>query len=180
MRTEPPATVRLADGRRIGYAEYGDPQGASVLAIHGTPGSRFMFALTDKAAREQGLAHLRARAPRLRPFRFSPQGRRLAQAADDLRRFADALGLERFALIGVSGGGPYAVAAAASMAERVALLALISPVGPIAECQSSIRMSKLHRSDLHPDWPLAARPAPRSSGRCVTWCAMRRTSLIAG
>ena len=47
--------MRLADGRRIGYAEYGDPQGASVLAIHGTPGSRFMFALTDKAARERGL-----------------------------------------------------------------------------------------------------------------------------
>lgn len=47
--------LRLADGRRIGYAEYGDAQGAAVLAIHSTPGSRFMFALTDRAARERGL-----------------------------------------------------------------------------------------------------------------------------
>jgi len=137
-------TVRLADGRRIGYAEYGDPQGASVLAIHGTPGSRFMFALTDKASRDRGL---RIFAPERPGYGLSDFRRKdgLAQAADDLRWFADAVGLRRFALIGVSGGGPYAVATAASMAERVALLALISPVGPIAECQSKIRMSKLHR-----------------------------------
>ncbi|MGA7458249.1 MAG: alpha/beta hydrolase [Methyloceanibacter sp.] len=137
-------TVRLADGRRIGYAEYGDPQGASVLAIHGTPGSRFMFALTDKAASERSL---RIFAPERAGYGLSDFRRQdgLARAADDLRWFADAVGLRRFALIGVSGGGPYAVAAAAAMAERVALLALISPVGPIAECQSKIRMSKLHR-----------------------------------
>ena len=137
-------TVRLADGRRIGYAEYGDPQGASVLAIHGTPGSRFMFALTDKAARERGL---RIFAPERPGYGLSDFRRKdgLVEAAVDLRWLADAVGLRRFALIGVSGGGPYAVAAAASMAERVALLALISPVGPIAECQSKIRMSKLHR-----------------------------------
>ncbi len=137
-------TVRLADGRRIGYAEYGDPRGASVLAIHGTPGSRFMFALTDKAARERGL---RIFAPERPGYGLSDFRRKdgLAQAADELRSFADAVGLRRFAVIGVSGGGPYAVAAAALMAERVALLALVSPVGPIAECQSKIRMSKLHR-----------------------------------
>ena len=115
-----------------------------MLAIHGTPGSRFMFALTDKAARERGL---RIFAPERPGYGLSDFRRKdaLVQAADDLRMFADAVGLRRFALIGVSGGGPYAVAAAASMAERVALLALISPVGPIAECQSKIRMSKLHR-----------------------------------
>jgi pimeloyl-ACP methyl ester carboxylesterase len=137
-------TVRLADGRRIGYAEYGDPQGASVLAIHGTPGSRFMFALTDKAARER---RLRIFAPERPGYGLSDFRRKdgLAHAADDLRWFADAIGLRRFAVIGVSGGGPYAVATAAAVPERVALLALISPVGPIAECQSKIRMSKLHR-----------------------------------
>ena len=103
-----------------------------------------MFALTDKAARERGL---RIFAPERPGYGLSDFRRKdgLVQAADDLRWFADAVGLRRFALIGVSGGGPYAVAAAASMAERVALLALISPVGPIAECQSKIRMSKLHR-----------------------------------
>ncbi len=78
-------TVRLADGRRIGYAEYGDPQGASVLAIHGTPGSRFMFALTDKAARERGL---RIFAPERPGYGLSDFRRKdvLVQAAGD---FAD-------------------------------------------------------------------------------------------
>jgi pimeloyl-ACP methyl ester carboxylesterase len=47
--------MRLPDGRRIGYAEFGDAKGLPVLAIHGTPGSRYMFALTDQAARERGL-----------------------------------------------------------------------------------------------------------------------------
>lgn len=136
--------LRLGDGRRIGYAEYGDPHGASVLAIHGTPGSRFMFALTDTAARERGL---RIIAPERPGYGLSDFRRKddLAQAAGDMIAFADALGLRRFAVIGVSGGAPYAVATAASMADRVALLALISPVGPIAECQSKVRMSKLHR-----------------------------------
>ena len=135
---------RLADGRRIGYGEFGDAQGAAVLAIHGTPGSRFMFALTDKAARERSLRIIAPERPGYGLSDFRQNGT-LAHAADDMTAFADALGLDRFAVIGVSGGGPYAVATAASMADRIALLALIGPVGPIADCQGRIRMTKLHR-----------------------------------
>ena len=185
VTTEQPAgsdrtsqVLRLADGRRIGYAEYGDPEGASVLAIHGTPGSRFMFALTDKAARERGL---RIVAPERPGYGLSDYRRKdgLARAADDMSAFADALGLRRFAVIGVSGGGPYAVAAAAAMADRIALLALISPVGPIAECQSKHPHVEAAPADLHQDGPLRRRPAPPSSGRCARSCAMRRRSPIA-
>jgi pimeloyl-ACP methyl ester carboxylesterase len=151
VRTEQPVTPdraslvkRLADGRRIGYAEFGDPRGAAVLAIHGTPGSRFMFALTDHAARAR---KLRIIAPERPGFGLSDfrRCRSLAQAAEDIKALADALALPRFAVIGVSGGGPYAIAAAAAMPDRAVLLALISPVGPIAEHHRSIRMSKMHR-----------------------------------
>ncbi|HET9935745.1 MAG TPA: alpha/beta hydrolase [Methyloceanibacter sp.] len=136
--------LRLADGRRIGFAEYGDPEGQPVLAIHGTPGSRLMFALTDATARER---RLRIVAPERPGYGFSDFHfqRSLAEAASDLEQCADALGLRRFALIGVSGGGPYAVAAAAAMPRRIALLALVNPVGPIAECDRRIRISKAHR-----------------------------------
>jgi pimeloyl-ACP methyl ester carboxylesterase len=136
--------MRLPDGRRIGYAEFGDAKGLPVLAIHGTPGSRYMFALTDQAARERGL---RIIAPERPGYGLSDYRRRdaLAQTAEDVNALADGLGLDRFALIGVSGGGPHAMAAAASIPDRVALLALISPVGPIADCHRRIRMSAFHR-----------------------------------
>jgi pimeloyl-ACP methyl ester carboxylesterase len=49
---------RLAGGRRIGYAEYGDPEGLPVFALHGTPGSRSMFALSDRLARDAVAAAL--------------------------------------------------------------------------------------------------------------------------
>src|SRR5688572_13305635 len=148
--TDQPATdrtsrvQRLADGRHIGYAEFGDPDGATVLALHGTPGSRFMFALTDQAARARGL---RIVAPERPGYGLSDFHCRttLAPTADDMTAFADALQLGRLAVIGVSGGAPFALAAAAAMPARTVLLALISPVGPIAECHGRIRMSKLHR-----------------------------------
>ncbi|MET0869990.1 MAG: alpha/beta hydrolase, partial [Methyloceanibacter sp.] len=112
--------LRLADGRRIGFAEYGDPDGQPVLAIHGTPGSRLMFALTDAPARERRLRIVAPERPGYGLSDFQLQ-RSLAEAASDLEQCANALGLRRFALIGVSGGGPYAVAAAAAMPRRIAL-----------------------------------------------------------
>jgi pimeloyl-ACP methyl ester carboxylesterase len=147
---EAPATDRtsrlldLPGGRRIGCAEFGDQKGHPVLAIHGTPGSRFMFALTDAAARARGL---RIIAPERPGYGLSPYCRAasLSELAADAAALADALNLKRFAVLGVSGGGPHALAAAAAMPDRAVLLALISPVGPIADCASRIRMSKLHR-----------------------------------
>lgn len=135
---------RLAGGRRIGFAEYGDPNGLPAIALHGTPGSRYMFALTDEAARARGL---RLIAPE-RPGYGLSESRHfdsLAETAADVEALADTLGIDRFALIGVSGGGPHAVAAAARMKDRILRLALIGPVGPIAECDHHIRMSHLHR-----------------------------------
>ena len=151
VRAEGPAVTdrhsrvfRLAGDRHIGFAEFGDPNGRPVLAIHGTPGSRFMFALTDAAARERGL---RIVAPERPGYGLSNAHRYLTlrEVGRDITALADALGFDRFAIIGVSGGGPYALAAAVACPARVPLLALISPVGPIAECHGRIRMSKLHR-----------------------------------
>ena len=136
-------SLRLPDGRVIGYAEYGDPAGLPVLALHGTPGSRFMFALTDEAARERGLRLIAPERPGygLSDFRHASS---LKEIADDVVALADRLGVQRCAVIGVSGGGPHAVATACAMRDRVALLALISPVGPVADCADRIKMSSMH------------------------------------
>lgn len=134
---------RLPDRRGIGYAEYGNVDGLPVVALHGTPGSRFMFALTDEGARARGL---RIIAPERPGYGLSDAHHfdTLAETAQDVEAIADALGIGRFALIGVSGGGPHAVAAAARLKDRVLRLALVGPVGPIASSEH-IRMSHLHR-----------------------------------
>jgi pimeloyl-ACP methyl ester carboxylesterase len=132
----------LPDGRRVACAEYGDIGGLPVLALHGTPGSRLMFALADRAARDRGIRLIAPERPGygLSDYRRSET---LAQIAEDLSAVADDYGLGRFAVIGVSGGGPYAVAAAAAMPDRISLLALVAPIGEVADGQ--LRLSRFQR-----------------------------------
>ncbi len=139
----PPLRIlTLPDGRRVACAEYGDPGGLPVLALHGTPGSRLMFALADRAARERGIRLIAPERPGygLSDYRHSES---LAQIAEDLSAVADLYEVERFAVIGVSGGGPYAVAAAAAMPDRISLLALVAPIGEVADVQ--LRLSRFQR-----------------------------------
>ena len=120
----------LPDGRRLGYTEFGDPSGIPIFAFHGTPGSRFMFRLVDETARRLGL---RLIAPDRPGFGISDfqENRTLADWVQDVRVLADKLGLDRFGIAGISGGGPYVAACAALLPERVTTAALISPVGPL-------------------------------------------------
>ena len=120
---------RLADGRRLGFAEYGASDGYPVFAFHGTPGSRLMFQLADAPARQRGL---RLIAPERPGYAFSSvqQSRALADWPGDVAELADLLEIERFAVVGVSGGGAYGAACAAHLHARVSATALVSPVGP--------------------------------------------------
>jgi pimeloyl-ACP methyl ester carboxylesterase len=125
------AVLRLADGRALGYRIYGDPAGPPLLFLHGTPGSRLKLALADRAARGLGLALI---APDrwgygLTDMASAPS---LSAFAADMGALMDHLGHARFAVGGISGGGPYAAAAAAHLGTRVTALALVSPMGPVA------------------------------------------------
>lgn len=124
-------TLRLADGRRITWRIYGAPQGFPVFALHGTPGSRLKFSATDAPARALGLTVI---APDRWGYGATDMhpAPGLAAFARDMAALAAALSLPRFAVLGVSGGGPYATAVAACLPEQVAALALVAPVGPIA------------------------------------------------
>lgn len=145
VTTGPPPPLRLLtlpDGRRLACAEYGDPNGLPVLALHGTPGSRLMFALADGAARLRGIRLIAPERPGYGLSDYRPS-ETLARIAEDLSAVADTYGLDRFAIIGVSGGAPFAVAAAASMPDRISLLALVCPVGELANGQ--LRLSRFQR-----------------------------------
>ncbi|MEW8078752.1 MAG: alpha/beta hydrolase [Candidatus Thiodiazotropha endolucinida] len=122
--------VKLPDSRHLAYAEYGDPGGVPAIYLHGFPGSRLEASLFDLPARQHGL---RVIAPDRNGLGLSDPkpGRRLIDWAVDVEALADNLKLERFFLIGISGGGPYALACAHKFAERLDGLTLVCPLGPL-------------------------------------------------
>lgn len=123
-------TIVLGGGRVMALREYGDPAGTPVMALHGTPASRLMYS----AAKSAGAHRLRLIAPdRWGYGETDPHPNpTLTDFASDIEQVADALAIDRFAVLGVSGGGPYAAAIAALLPQRVTALALVAPVGPIS------------------------------------------------
>lgn len=122
--------ITLPDGRKLSYSEYGAAHGVPLFGFHGTPGSRFMFRLVHEPARRLGI---RVIAPERPGFGLSTfqHNRTLADWAVDVAMLAGQLGLRRFGVAGISGGGPYAAACAALLPGRVTAAGLISPVGPL-------------------------------------------------
>jgi pimeloyl-ACP methyl ester carboxylesterase len=123
--------VRLPDGRRLSYAEHGLPDGRPVLVFPGTPGSR-LLRLPEEATRAAGVRTLVIERPGCGCSDFQP-GRTLLDWPKDVTAFADALGIERFAVVGISGGGPYAAACAYALPSRVIHTAILGGVGPVTE-----------------------------------------------
>jgi pimeloyl-ACP methyl ester carboxylesterase len=136
--------ILLADGRRLGYAEYGDPQGEPILYFHGWPGSRL-----EPGAILGSMGQVSARILALdRPgYGLSDfqAGRKLLDWPKDVGQLTNQLGLGRFAVLGVSGGGPYAAVCAAKMAPRISRLILVCAMGPLREGLATRGMDKLNR-----------------------------------
>jgi pimeloyl-ACP methyl ester carboxylesterase len=108
--------LETADGRRLAYVERGDPDGAPVVLHHGTPGSR--LGTHPDPAVYRGIRLLAYDRPGYGLSDARP-GRVVADAAGDVRALADHVGLDGFAVFGISGGGPHSLACAALLPERV-------------------------------------------------------------
>jgi len=122
-------TVTTPDGRMLVVTESGDPSGRPVLMHHGTPSSGLLYGPHEALAREQGIRLLGYdRAGYGRSTRHA--GRRVADCVGDVHAIADALGLDRFACWGISGGGPHVLACAALCDERCAAVASLAAVAP--------------------------------------------------
>jgi pimeloyl-ACP methyl ester carboxylesterase len=140
METE--IQIVLRDGRRLGYAEYGDPGGAPVLYFHGFPGSR----LEARPAHSIALAmNVRLVAIDRPGYGLSDDlpGRTLLDWPGDVVELADQLALERFSIIGVSGGGPYAAVTAARIPQRLRAVAIACGLAPLVDPQSGSGLPKL-------------------------------------
>jgi pimeloyl-ACP methyl ester carboxylesterase len=120
----PDQTVRLRDGRTLGYADYGNPKGRPLLFFHGTPGSR-LFSLPQWDDRNGPLRVIVPDRPGMGLSDYQPH-RRLLDWPDDVAQLADHLELDRFAVAGVSGGGPHALVCAYKLPDRVAVAASLS------------------------------------------------------
>jgi len=124
--------MTLADGRRLAYARYGLAGGRPLFYLHGLPGSRYECQLIDTPARNAGIAVI---APDRPGYGLTEprQDRSLCAWTDDVASLADQLGIDRFSVVGVSGGGPCALACAHQMPERVTALGLVASLGPVYE-----------------------------------------------
>lgn len=123
--------VTLPDGRRLGYACYGEPDGFPVFYFHGCPGSRLEASLICAAAARQGVRVIAVDRPGY-GLSQPKADRRLLDWPDDVAALAAQLGLERFSILGASGGGPYAQACALRLEgglHRIGLAAGLAPFG---------------------------------------------------
>jgi pimeloyl-ACP methyl ester carboxylesterase len=124
--------LRLPSGRSLGFAEFGPPGGRPLLWFHGTPGARRQIPpRARELAHERGVRLVSVERPGVgesTPHAYPA----VVDFAADVERLCDALGIDRFGVAGLSGGGPYALACAHALAARVVAAVLLSGVAPAA------------------------------------------------
>jgi len=122
--------IAVGDDRQIGFAEFGDPQGRAVFWLHGTPGARRQIPMEARVYAEMRQIRLigidRPGIGSSTPHQYDT----VFAFAEDLRTIADTLGIDKFEVIGLSGGGPYTLACAAAMPDRVVAAGVIGGVAP--------------------------------------------------
>jgi pimeloyl-ACP methyl ester carboxylesterase len=122
--------IAVGDGRQLGFAEFGDPQGRAIFWLHGTPGARRQIPTEARVyAAENNVRLIGVDRPGIgssTPHQYDC----VVEFADDLRTMADILGIEKMAVIGLSGGGPYTLGCAAAMPDRVVAVGVLGGVAP--------------------------------------------------
>ena len=139
--------VDLPDGTVVGLYEYGDPSGSPVLAFHGTPSCGAGFDWTHEPARARGRRVLAPDRPGIGQS-SGPPLTKVAEYPARVAALADALGLDRFAVLGYSGGGPYAVACAAALGDRVTATAVVAGMGQMGAWAEANDFAKTDRQFL--------------------------------
>ena len=121
--------IAVGEDRQIRFAEFGAPQGRAIFWLHGTPGARRQIPTEARAYAENADIRLigidRPGIGSSTPHQYD----NMYEFTDDLRTVADTLGIDKMAVVGLSGGGPYTLACAAAMPERI-VVAGVSAASP--------------------------------------------------
>lgn len=138
----------MRDGRLLAYRERGDPAGAPILHHHGMPGSRLQHEADDEFYSRHGV---RVITPDRTGYGLSePQpGRTLADWPLDVADLMDAIGIDRFGVTALSGGGIYAIACAAFLGARLTGVAVAGCPAPMEIPHASDGMRFLTRFGLY-------------------------------
>ena len=126
------STHRLPDGRTLAFCEFGDPDGDPVFHAHGVPSSRLEGVLLHDAARRYGFRVISTDRPGIGRSTYLP-GRRFLDYPRDIASLADALGLERFGVMGGSGGGAHTAVCAYAIPDRLTVNLTMCPFTNFAE-----------------------------------------------
>lgn len=139
-----PAMIALSGGDAVAVSEYGTKSGTPIFFCHGWPSSRTMAELTDNAARELNLRIISPDRPGIRNSSFRPE-RKLLDWPPLLEELADKMDIPEFRILGISGGAPYAFAAAWALPQRVRAIAVVSGAPPLAELTDRNGLLALYR-----------------------------------
>jgi pimeloyl-ACP methyl ester carboxylesterase len=118
-------TIKLKDGRTLGYIDLGNKDGKPLFHFHGFPGSRLEAMILADRALIKKIRVISIDRPGMGLSDFQ-KDRTLLDWPDDVVELADFLGLTKFAVEGISGGGPYAAACAYKIPERLTSCGIIS------------------------------------------------------
>lgn len=136
------ADITLPDSRVLAYERMGDPDGRPVVLLHGTPGSYRQLAVLADVAKVRGW---RVIAPDRAGYGGSSPDRQrtIASSARDVGALIDQLGLSRCAVVGISGGGPTALACAVLLGDRVSAVTTVGSVAPMVPRDPSLPPDRL-------------------------------------
>jgi pimeloyl-ACP methyl ester carboxylesterase len=163
------SSTTLPDGRALTYSDLGMPAGPVVMYFHGAPGSRLDLVIFADAFAALGVRVISPDRPGFGGS--SPQaGRRREDWPADVAALADDLALDRFAVMGASSGGPYAVACAALLPERVASVGVICGEGDFGWPAAW---------DSYPEGDEAVLMRIGDEERAAAWCETRYGSSAA-
>lgn len=139
--------LTLKSGRKLCYADYGDPAGRPLMYFHGWPSSRLQGLALHELCLQKGIRLIAADRPGVGQSEWQ-EDRALMDWPPVVEELAQHLGWEKFAVLGVSGGGPYAVATAAALSERVEQVAIICGAPPLARFPDRSEMMWPYRALL--------------------------------
>ncbi|MHA2309552.1 MAG: alpha/beta hydrolase, partial [Candidatus Heimdallarchaeaceae archaeon] len=147
-------TLTLKDGRKLGFAESGDPEGAPVFYFHGWLGGRLDLHLAETLRVEINCHLIALDRPGIGLSSYQ-ENREILNWPDDIVELADHLGIDKFHVLGMSGGCPYVAACAYKIPTRLLSAGMIGGMGPYEESKKMLKNPNRILFSLLKKFPIA-------------------------